>query len=71
MKNFVEIAQGENIEFLEDLQKLTTGSISGIFDSSQKLDFKRDVICFDLSNLGNDNLKLPAMYLSRMCFFVQ
>ena len=63
MKNFVAIAQGENVEFLEDLQKLTSGSLSGIFDSNQKLDFKRDVICFDLSNLGNDNLKLPAMYL--------
>ena len=63
MKNFVSIAEGENIEFLEDLQKLTNGSLSGIFDSTQKLDFKRDVICFDLSNLGNDNLKLPAMYL--------
>ena len=63
MEQFIAIARADKVDFLEDLLKLTEGSLAGIFDSNDKLDFDSEVINFDLSNLGNDQLKLPVMYL--------
>lgn len=63
MTNFLAIAKKQQVPFLEDLEKLSTGSLAGIFDSRERLDLSSNVINFDLSNLGNDNLKLPAMYI--------
>ena len=63
MSNFIKIAKKHKVPFLEDLEKLTTGSLAGIFDSSQRLDLSSSVINFDLSNLGSNSLKLPAMYI--------
>jgi conjugal transfer ATP-binding protein TraC len=63
MSNFIAIAKKHKVPFLEDLEKLTTGSLAGIFDSTERLDLSSSVINFDLSNLGNNSLKLPAMYI--------
>jgi conjugal transfer ATP-binding protein TraC len=63
MSNFIDIAKKHKVPFLEDLEKLTTGSLAGIFDSTQRLDLTSNVINFDLSNLGSNSLKLPAMYI--------
>lgn len=63
MSNFIEIAKKHKVPFLEDLEKLTTGSLAGIFDSTERLDLSSSVINFDLSNLGSNSLKLPAMYI--------
>ena len=63
MTEFIKIAKAEKVDFLEDLLKLTEGSLAGIFDSNDRLDFDSEILNFDLSNLGNDQLKLPVMYL--------
>jgi type IV secretory pathway VirB4 component len=64
MFNFIAIAKKHKVPFLEDLEKLSTGSLAGIFDSTERLDLSSSVINFDLSNLGNtNNLRLPAMYI--------
>jgi conjugal transfer ATP-binding protein TraC len=63
MKRFMDLATEAKAEFIDDLAKLTTGSLSGIFGDSKPIDFSADVISFDLSSLGNDDLKLPVMYV--------
>lgn len=63
MQAFVTLAKKQQLDFAKDLLKLTAGSLAGIFDSKERLNFDNLVINFDLSKLGNEDLKVPAMYL--------
>jgi conjugal transfer ATP-binding protein TraC len=63
MQAFVALAKKHKLDFSKDLLKLTAGSLAGIFDSEERLNFDNIVINFDLSKLGNEDLKVPAMYL--------
>lgn len=63
MQRFVDLAKTEKLSFHKDLLKLTEGSLKGLFDSDEQLDFKNGVINFNLSKLGEERLKLSAMYL--------
>lgn len=67
-KRFLSIVKSEakkdkEIKFVEDLEQLSTGSLSGLFDSEKPIRLDSDVIIFDLSQLGEDEKKIPAMYL--------
>ncbi|MEI7579118.1 MAG: DUF87 domain-containing protein [bacterium] len=65
---FMDIVKKEakvdkDINFVEDLEQLQNGSLSGIFSSEKSINLNADVICFDLSQLTTDEKKIPAMYL--------
>lgn len=67
-KTFLEITKKEaqkdkSIKFVEDLEQLQTGSLSGIFNSEKPIRLNADILCFDLSDLKTDEKKVPAMYL--------
>ncbi len=67
-QDFFEITKQEakkdpTIDFTEDLKQLLSGSLSGLFDSQTSIRLNADTLVFDLSDLGADEKKIPAMYL--------
>ena len=60
IRKFIEICQG--LEFEKDLEIFTTGSLSGIFNSEEKIDLTSISICFNLESIG-EHLKAPVMYI--------
>jgi type IV secretory pathway VirB4 component len=47
----------------EDLAVLNGGSLKGVFNTERDLELTNDFIVFDLSALGENEIKPPAMYL--------
>jgi type IV secretory pathway VirB4 component len=67
-KTFLDITRkcakkDKSIKFVEDLEQLQSGSLSGIFNSEKPIKLNADILCFDLSDLKTDEKKIPAMYL--------
>ncbi len=52
-----------------DLEVLTSGSLSGIFDTGEEIDTSNDYLVFDISNLDSEELKAPIMFLLTASIF--
>jgi conjugal transfer ATP-binding protein TraC len=58
------IAKKQNIPFLNDILELELGrSFGGYFNSNRSFDLSSELIVFNLKNIKEESIKIPAMYL--------
>ena len=59
--NFIHLLK--NTPMYDDLDVVHSGSLKGMFSSSEELSLKKDIVVFDISQLRETKLEKPAMYL--------
>ncbi len=64
LNDFLDLCKKHNAIFLRDISTLSDdGSMSGLFNSNNEIDLDSHLLVFDLSDIKDDTLKIPTMYL--------
>jgi len=63
LKLFYQACSSARAPFVQDIETLLNGSLSGIFSNEDDILIESDIVCFDLSQLITDELKIPAMFM--------
>ncbi len=53
----------QNNGLCNDIRQLVKGSLSNLFQGSAIIDYRKELLCFDLSGLNTDEQKIPFLYL--------